>query len=127
MRRGGGLQIRGVPVELDPAFFAVAALVGIGGGRGPGRLILFVIVVLISVLWHEMGHAVMFRHFGRAPRISLHGMGGLTSADGADVPFTPGQRFLSSLAGPVTGLVLGGLVLVLGRLFDFDLMPPLVA
>jgi len=65
-----------------------------------------VVVVFVSVLLHELGHAVAFRIYGQRPRIVLQGMGGLTSGSG---PLTGSSDIVVSLAGPLTGLVLLGL------------------
>ncbi len=39
---------------------------------------IFVAIALVSVLWHELGHALAFRSFDCDSSILLHGMGGLT-------------------------------------------------
>ncbi len=64
-------------------------------------------MVGVSVLAHELGHAVAYRRFGADTRIVLSSFFGLTY--GAALP--PGRRIAVSLAGPFTGFVLGGLIL----------------
>lgn len=103
-----GLRVFGFPVEVDPTFLVLAVLLGAGLGGGPTTLPVFVTVLFVAILWHELGHALTFRAFGFSPRISVHGMGGHT-ASGDDL--TPGRDIVVSLAGPVAGLALGGMVL----------------
>jgi hypothetical protein len=55
---------------------------------------------------------VAFRCFGLRPRIVLHGMGGVTSAEtttGTKGPFTPQRGIVTSLAGPLSALIIFGL------------------
>jgi Zn-dependent protease len=63
-------------------------------------------VVFVSVLVHELGHAVVARRLGHGEtRIELHAMGGTTSYRGGE--HRPGREILISLAGPFFGLLLG--------------------
>jgi Zn-dependent protease len=71
------------------------------------------LVVLVSVLLHELGHALVARKFGLSPSIKLYSMGGLTSWD-SDVTLTPLKHLLISLAGPAAGFLFGGIVFVAG-------------
>ena len=101
-----GLKFRilGIPVHIEASFFVIVALLGIGGGTAT-IIISWVAVVLVSVLLHELGHAVAFRIYGQHPRIVLQGMGGLTSGSG---PLTGHRDIIVSLAGPLTGILLLG-------------------
>ncbi|MFN2608650.1 MAG: site-2 protease family protein [Acidimicrobiales bacterium] len=105
MSAGVSFSLFGIPVRIDPSFFLIAALLGLGGGTAT-FVATWVTVVFVSVLLHELGHAVAFRVYGQQPRILLQGMGGLTSGSG---PLAPGRDIAVSLAGPLTGLVLLGL------------------
>jgi len=101
-----GLRFRlfGIPVHIDASFFLIAVLLGVGGGT-PAFIVSWVVVVFVSVLLHEMAHAVAFRIYGQRPRIVLQGMGGLTSGSG---PLTGSSDIVVSLAGPLAGLILLG-------------------
>jgi len=101
-----GLRFRifGIPIHVDASFFVIAVLLGLGGGTLV-FIVSWVVVVFVSVLLHEMGHAVAFRIYGQKPRITLQGMGGLTSGSG---PLTGSSDIVVSLAGPLTGLILLG-------------------
>ncbi|MGI9032993.1 MAG: hypothetical protein ACR2HY_04800 [Acidimicrobiales bacterium] len=105
MSSGIRFRLFGIPVTIDPSFFLIAALLGFGGGS-LAFVVTWVVVVFVSVLAHELGHAVAFRVYGQQPQVLLQGMGGLTSGS-APLPF--GRDIVVSLAGPLTGLVLLGL------------------
>ncbi len=93
---------------IRPAFLLVAVIFG-ASVKSPALTAIWVGIVFVSVLIHELGHAVAMRLFGYAPSIELHAMGGLTSWSRERVP-TPGQRVLVTLSGPGAGLLLGGAV-----------------
>ena len=107
--RRRGLQVFGFPLRIDPFFFVTAWLVG--GHKEPQRAIVWVVIVLIGILAHELGHAFAGRRLGMRPWIRLMAFGGMT---GWMRPrsLTPGQQILVSAAGPAVGVVIGGSVLV---------------
>jgi Zn-dependent protease len=73
----------------------------------------WVVVVFISVLFHELGHALVGRRFGLSPQITLYSMGGLTSWSEAK-EISPAKNLAISLAGPAAGFLLGGICFVAG-------------
>ena len=109
------MKIFGIPIKVDASFFVLSFLLAYG--RGASLFLLeWVLVVFISVLLHELGHALVARQFGLSPSIKLYAMGGLTSWDSA-VPLPPWQNLLISLAGPAAGFLLGIIVLLAGVAF----------
>ncbi len=102
---GPSFRIFGIPVRIDPTFFVIAAVLGLGGDVT--FLVTWVVVVFVSVLVHELGHAVAFRAYGEQPQVLLQGLGGLTWASGTRL--TGGRDIVVSLAGPLTALALLGL------------------
>lgn len=104
MRR---FTIAGFPIEIQWPFFLVAALLGLNNDLR--LLLIWIGVVFVSVLLHEMGHAVVGRHYGMQPQILLYALGGLTSWQSGR-RLSRGQSILVSLAGPVAGLSLGAIV-----------------
>jgi stage IV sporulation protein FB len=113
----GGLYfwLFGQVVRIRPSFWLLNLFLALSGGAGDVlSMLLLVAIVTVSVLWHELGHAVVARAFGQNPVIDLHGMGGTTS-------WTPARRLrwhertAISLAGPAVGLVIGFAVLFLAN------------
>ncbi len=94
-------------MRIEPAFLVIIAILGINPvDPQPLFIASWVLIATVSILVHELGHAVVFRVFGIRPSITLHGFGGLTSGTGA---LSPGREIAVSLAGPLSALVLLGL------------------
>jgi Zn-dependent protease len=88
---------------------------GLGSGPAdPQRTLVWVAVVFVSVLWHELGHASVQKFYGGHPWITLYSFGGLASCN--DGPRTPGRRILVLLAGPGAGFLLATVVIAALRL-----------
>lgn len=100
----------GIPVRVHPLFWVVAAVLGMSGNPEPGRLLVWVGVVFVSILIHELGHALAARSYGWQPWITLHGFGGLASYRATYR--SPAAQILISLAGPCAGFFFAGLILV---------------
>lgn len=104
--------LAGIPVTVQPWFFAVILFLGaLYAQLGWGYVVSWVLIATLSITVHEFGHAFAFRGFGLRPTITLHGMGGLTSAStsDADATFTPAKSIVTSLAGPLSALFLIGI------------------
>lgn len=101
-----------IPVRVHFVFFLMTGMLG-GGQSGP-KILSWIAVVFVSVIIHELGHALMGKLFGLTPEIDLHGMGGTTSWSAA-VRLSPARHILISLAGPLAGLACGLVVIVATR------------
>jgi Zn-dependent protease len=101
-----------IPVRVLPSFFLVTLFLNLTSS--PGALVAWTSVVFVSVILHELGHASMGLAFGLEPRIDLHGMGGTTSWTAAR-PLRTWQRVAISLAGPLAGFLVGGVVVAARR------------
>jgi Zn-dependent protease len=100
-------RLLGIPVRVEPVFFVIIGVFGLSyASVKPILLATWVLIAFVSVLVHELGHAVAFKAFGVQPSVVLYGMGGLTSGSGR---LTPGRNIVVSLAGPLSTLVLFGL------------------
>lgn len=106
-------HIGDIPVQVTPMFFLVSLL--LSGGRSVLEVVSWTVIVFISVLVHELGHALAMRGFGGEPVIELHGMGGTTYWQ-SRASLTPGRSVLVSLAGPFAGFALGAVVLLVRKL-----------
>ena len=134
-------SIAGIPIRVHPLFWLLTLLLGATGDLV--QLLIWVLVVFVSIIVHELGHAFAMRYFGQSSHIVLHFAGGLAIPDSvqwgsrwANVALGPNQYILISLAGPVAGFLLAGLVIVgillsggsVGTTWLFGLIPlPLTA
>jgi Zn-dependent protease len=105
-------RIGKIPVEIAPSFFVMTLVLGASGGDVQ-LLLAWSVIVLASVLVHELGHAAMGLAFGLQPRIALHGMGGTTSWL-SPRELSPARRIAISLAGPGAGFVAAAVVWAIG-------------
>ena len=101
------------PVLVYPWFFLSAIL--LGPSINSGWLILaWILVVFVSVLGHELGHALVGRAYGGSPEIRLEAFGGVTLTH-VPTRLGPGRQFILSFAGPIAGLLIGALAWGLGH------------
>ena len=110
----------GFPAAIHPSFFIIAAFIGLGSpDLSLGVVAVFTVIVLVSVLAHELGHAFAARGLGAEPTIDLYIFGGVT----AFVPPQSMGRVRSiwvTLAGPLAGFALGGFVLSVAGAFGVE-------
>lgn len=93
-----------VPIAIHPFFWLFAALIGyLNSGTIVGTLI-WIGIILLSVLFHEYGHALTALAFKQSAQIQLVALGGVTSFNGPKLKFW--KQFLIVLDGPVAGLIL---------------------
>ena len=97
-----------IPVRIELPFFLVAVLLGLTGRQSLMLLLGWTVAVFISVLVHELGHAVVGRLYGSPTSIVLHAMGGLTFRNGGRYPSFR-EDILISLAGSLTQIILLGI------------------
>lgn len=106
-------RIGDTPVRIHPFFWVTTLLLGIRIGEQipPLPLFIWVFAVLVSILVHEFGHAIMQRHYGGRPRITLYGLGGLASCNDCDR--SSKAQIQISLAGPIAGFLVAIAILTL--------------
>ena len=98
-------RLAGIPVRVEPVFWIIVVLFGFRARTG-WSLAVWVLVVFVSILLHELGHAVAYRMFGARATITLTAFAGLTHGPRLDGRW---RRIAVSLAGPLSALVLFGL------------------
>jgi hypothetical protein len=112
-------SLLGFPVRVRVEFLIIAALLGSGGGARAKEIASWVAIVFVSVLFHELGHALVGRHYGYHPFIELYGMGGLTHLERGEQTRPPSwtSDLAIAVAGPCFGFALGGAIWLARRSF----------
>ena len=101
-------RLLGIPVGVHLTFLFVALL----GPRGGGwvDIAIWTVAAFVSILAHELGHALTAKAFeAQGVNITLYGLGGLTSYSHGRGGMTHGRSFIVSAAGSFVGIVIGGI------------------
>jgi len=104
-------SIAGFPVRVHPLFWVIGLLLGWSGG-GLEPLVIWIIVLFISILIHELGHSFVMRRYGVESFIMLYHLGGLavpTSSRRSQLTWV--ENILISLAGPFAGFLFAGVTI----------------
>jgi Zn-dependent protease len=106
-------RIAGFPIDVNPSFLLLLAIVALTMGGLAG--VIAVLVAFASVIAHELGHALVARHLDvRVAGIELHFFGG--AAKIVDSPRTPGDEIAIAAAGPAVSFAIAGLSTMLAML-----------
>jgi Zn-dependent protease len=113
-------RLLGIPLYLHPTFLLLPAWVLFQGGSLATSLFSLAVVLAIftCVVLHELGHALMARHYGIGTRdITLYPIGGVARLE--RMSERPIQEIAIALAGPAVNLAIALLLapFVLGGLF----------
>ena len=107
---------KGIPVGVHPLFLALIFILSVGSPYP----VIFALSAVCAVLFHEFGHALVARKYHLNPQIILHGMGGVTMHA---LPASAKQDFQITFAGPLAGLVIGGLFWAITTLLGGYILP----
>jgi Zn-dependent protease len=104
------------PVRVHPLFWVIMVVFALSGGDWWFAPI-WVGVMFVSILIHELGHAVAMRFYGQSASIVLHAMGGQAIPEAvqwgrtwASVALSLNQEIRVYAAGPAAGFALALLV-----------------
>ncbi len=107
----------GIPITVEPWFWLTMAF--IGGGMSANstqdflNLALFIMAGFISILIHEMGHALTIRKFGLPTQVTLSAFGGYATHPAGVL--SRKKSFLVTAAGPGLQIVFGLIVLIIAQ------------
>lgn len=99
----------GIPIEIQPFSWLLLAFLGgafnISGATDLYPVFIFMIAGMISIIAHELGHALAGRELmGSSPSIVIHGFGGTTTNSNMR-HVTRANYFAMVLAGPLGGFL----------------------
>lgn len=90
-----------ITFRLDPLFLVLAFGIGWLNSATIAGIFLWAIVVFVSILVHELGHALTAISFGQSAEVTFMPLGGLTSRQGGAL--SPLKEFIIVLNGPLAG------------------------
>ena len=104
-----------IPVRIHPGFWVLALVLGMNGSSVPA-ILTWIVAVFLSILVHELGHALVIRSYGYHAWITLCWTGGLASHNPGESHGLRGptalDQVLISLAGPMAGFLLAAVIVV---------------
>ena len=115
----------GFPVRVSPWFWLFSAVLGWQEANGSAtNILIWIVAMFVSILIHELGHALALRYYGFGSRIVLYALGGLAIPEAAGYRDSYGdaspsvqrpndgwQQIVISLAGPIAGFLFAGLII----------------
>ena len=116
-------KLFGFPISIHWSFLILPILWG--SQSGPDAIdqtrsvLIYIIGFFISIVGHELGHALAYRSFGGSAQIMIHAMGGMAVSHGS---FNRKQKIIITAAGPLFGLAMGIICLLLAMFLDLNLM-----
>ncbi len=135
-QRGGSFRlgrVAGIDVNVAHSWFLIVGLIALllapriqiaAPGLGNWAYLAggaFAVLLYLSVLLHEISHALAARAF-KMPvlSINLHFLGGATEIEGEAA--TPWREFVIAVVGPITSLLIGGVAWLVTDLFEPGLL-----
>jgi Zn-dependent protease/CBS domain-containing protein len=99
----------GIPIELHITFILLMAAVFVLFYPDFYFFIL-ILFLFVFVVFHELAHSVVARHYGiKVRKIILYPLGGVSEIE--EVPENPSIEWRLAIAGPLTSFVIGGILL----------------
>ena len=109
-------RIGGIEIKIHVTFFLLLAWIGWGYHRSGGLPatidgVLFVILIFVCVLLHELGHAIAAAHYGiKTPDITLLPIGGVARLE--RMPEKPSEEIVVTVAGPAVNILIAAVLWV---------------
>jgi Zn-dependent protease/CBS domain-containing protein len=118
-------SVWGIPIELHITFILLIAAVFVLSY--PQFYLFFIILFLfLFVVFHELAHSIIARHYGiKVRKIILYPIGGVSEIE--EIPDNPSQEWRMAVAGPLTSLVLGVTLLIISLVISPQLISKIVA
>ena len=119
--------IGGIHIRVHPLFWLVSLLTGLRADTRLAELLMWVGVVFVSILVHELGHSLAMWYYDWDSRIVLYSFGGLAIPQSAPGVYRPDddlsgpRQILISLAGPAAGFLLAAMIVAAVRLSGHQL------
>ena len=110
----------GIPIELHFTFLLLIIAVFILS-YPKFYLISIILLLFVFVVFHELAHSIIARHYGiKVRKIILYPIGGVSEIE--EIPKNPSQEWRMAIAGPLTSLLLGVAFLAISLLISPQLL-----
>ena len=108
----------GIPIELHITFILLIGAVFILFYPDFYFFVL-ILFLFVFVVFHELSHSIVARHFGiKVRKIVLYPLGGVSEIE--EVPDNPRIEWRLAIAGPLMSFVIGGILLGLSQLISVE-------
>ena len=108
----------GIPIELHITFILLIGAVFILFYPDFYFFVL-ILFLFVFVVFHELSHSIVARHFGiKVRKIVLYPLGGVSEIE--EVPDNPRIEWRVAIAGPLMSFVIGGILLGLSQLISVE-------
>jgi len=118
-------SIAGTAIRIHVTFLLFLVWLGMiyyrqGGAEAAWQGTIFIVLIFLCVLLHELGHVFAARRYGVKTRdVTLWPFGGIASME--RMPDKPGEELVVAVAGPAVNVVIAAvLILWLGPRFDLE-------
>jgi Zn-dependent protease len=118
-------RLFGIPIRVHITFFLLLAFVAVAGKTVQGAVfaVVFVILVFVCVILHELSHSLVAIRYGHKVRnITLLPIGGMAQMD--EIPEKPREEIVISVAGPAASVGISAVLFGVIMLFKIPLGTP---
>jgi len=115
-------SVWGIPIELHFTFLLlILAVFLLSLPSLQFYTFLLVLFLFVFVVFHELAHSVVARHYGiKVRKIVLYPIGGVSEIE--EIPETPRQEWRMAIAGPLVSLLIGAVLLSISLLMTPNLL-----
>jgi Zn-dependent protease len=109
----------GIPIELHITFILLIAAV-FALFYPEVYLSVVTLLLFVFVMFHELAHSIVARHYGiRVRKIVLYPIGGVSEIE--EVPENPAIEWKLAVAGPLMSFLMGGILLAINQIIAVGL------
>ncbi|MBS1716503.1 MAG: site-2 protease family protein [Armatimonadetes bacterium] len=102
-------SVDGIPIRIHFTLWLLLIWLGAASHSSGLTIVLLAVSILACIVLHELGHALVARHFGIITRdITVYPIGGVASLSGRRPK--PHEEFWIALAGPAVNFLIAGLL-----------------
>lgn len=109
------MRIGKIPITIYPSFWFLAVFIGIYASS-ISSIFIWIPIIFVSVLVHELGHALLAKKWGQRAHIELWALGGTTIRQGGTL--SAKKEFTIVLMGPLFGFTLAALANIVAEIIS---------